>query len=136
MKLLTSFMLLSMFFTNTSQGGGVTVGNGQGRFIVGITLQDRYLFEDQLKKSAEDLIDLIHLGKFKRINEMIEVGQCDPSYIKINDLRAKRFYIIEEGVFKKEKEYIGYLQIELKDCLNIDAIMADDPYGGTDFWEN
>ena len=136
MKLFTRFFLLSLFLMNNSHGGGVTVGNGQGRIIVGITLQDRYLVEDQLMKSAEDIIHLIKNGEFGRINEMIDKGMCDPNYVKVEVLKSKRFYIIDNGVFKRDKEFVGYLQVELKDCQNMHAIMADEPYGGSEFWED
>lgn len=136
MKLFTSLMLASMFLINTSQGGGVTVGNGQGSIIVGFNLQNHYLFEKELMSSVEELIQQIKNGEFERINEIIAKGNCDPSHIKVEKFRSKKFYIIDQGVFKKEKEFVGYLQIELKECQNTDAIMADDPYGGFEFWEN
>ncbi|NDB55318.1 hypothetical protein EB169_05755 [archaeon] len=135
MRLFTSLVFLSFFCINTSHGGGVTVGNGQGNIIVGISLQNQYLYEDQLMKSAEDVIQRIYNGEFDRLNQIIADGNCDPSYVKIDGLKSKRFYILDQGILKKEKEFVGYLQIELKDCQTIDEIMSDEPYGGIEFWE-
>ncbi len=129
-----SFLILAFLGLNAF-GGGVTVGNGQGRTIVGLSLKKNFKTEIDLTKYANQIITAIGQKGFKRIINMKRAGECSNDYTQIKDLNIQSFFPIMDGELTLEKEYVGYLKVELKDCKKVEKLSGDTPYGGADLWD-
>jgi hypothetical protein len=129
-----SFLILAFLGLNAN-GGGVTVGNGQGRTIVGLSLKKNFKTEFDLTKYANQVITAIGQKGFKRIIKMKKAGECSHDYTQVKDLNIQSFFPILDGELTLEKEYVGYLKVELKDCKKSEKISSDTPYGGADLWD-
>jgi len=128
-------VLISVILTSTVFAGGVTVGNGQGKVLVGISLRNNFQGEMDVTDFADQLIKEIRKGQFQRINKMKKDGHCADSYSQAKLLNVESFYTVKNGQLSLDREYMGYLQVELKDCKNINTISADEPFGGRDLWD-
>lgn len=131
-------ILLSLTLTIVCLGanaGGVTVGNGQGRVIVGLSLKNDFETEFDLTQYADQIINEIHKLNFKRIIKMRRAGDCDPSYAQVQTLDVQSFYKLLNGELTLKREYVGYLKVELKECKKIKNILADEPFGGEELWD-
>lgn len=128
-------ILISVILSTTVFAGGVTVGNGQGKVLVGISLRNNFQGEMDVTDFANHLIQKIRLGKFKRVNKMKKDGRCADDYSQAKILNVESFYTVKNGQLSLDREYMGYLQVELKDCKKIDTITADEPFGGRDLWD-
>ena len=130
-----SLLLALILSSFQSFPGGVTVGNGQGRVIVGLSLRQDFQKEEDLVMEAQMLIDEIHRGDNLRINDMIAQGNCEVSSQSVKSLKTQKFFKFIGDEISEEKEVIGYLQVELSKCKTHELISADEPYGGYEFWE-
>lgn len=115
--------------------GGVTVGNGTGRVIVGYSVKKGFESEKELLNYSQSLIHDINDGMNPRIERMILEGECERSYKSVKRLETERFIPIVEGSLTEFTEYVGYLLIELDQCKKAENIKADMPYGGREFWD-
>lgn len=129
---LSCFLILII---NNAFPGGVTVGNGQGRILAGYSLKKGFMTEGELVIEAENLVQEIHSGQNEKVNKMIRQGSCKNSYSKVKSVQVEAFYQLKGDTISTDKEYVGYLKIELKGCRKVEDIQADMPYGGREFWE-
>ncbi|MCR9204130.1 MAG: hypothetical protein NXH75_06110 [Halobacteriovoraceae bacterium] len=134
LKLLILFGAFFLILMNAFPGG-VTVGNGTGKVIVGFSVREGFQTEKELMIYTQNLIYDIRDGKNPRIEKMILEGQCEKSYRSVKRLETETFIPIVEGSLSESTEYIGYLLIELDHCKVPDKITADLPYGGSEFWD-
>jgi hypothetical protein len=128
-------LTLFIYSLADSTAGGVTVGNGQGSIIVGLSIEGNFYSEENLTNFASDIIQDIHKGDHLRINHMKAVGRCNQDFGQVKALDFNKFYDMEEDQLNLRKQYFGYMQIELKNCKDIEAIEADEPHGGEALWE-
>ena len=129
--------IMTCFLVLSSKGfaGGVTVGNGQGKVLVGLSLKNDFRTEMDLTHEAQLIIDSIQRDQYQRVKKMQADGKCKLSYSQVKSLNIESFLPIINGHLSLEREYVGYLQVELKECKQINKIEADEPFGGADFWE-
>lgn len=129
--------LVGLFFISCPviNAGGVTVGNGQGKVLVGLSLKKDFRSEEELTMEAEQIIESIRRDQFERVKKMQTQGKCRRDYSVVKSLNVESFLPIVNGQLSLEREYVGYLQVELSDCKQINKIEADSPFGGPDFWE-
>lgn len=118
-----------------SFAGGVTVGNGQGRVLVGLSLKNNFRTEGELTQEAQIIIEAIQREQYLRVKKMQTQGQCQQDHSQVKSLNVESFLPVVNGHLSLEREYVGYLQVELKDCKQINKIEADEPFGGPDFWD-
>jgi hypothetical protein len=88
-----------------------------------------------LTNEAQLIIDSIRRDEFLRVKKMQADGKCHMDYSQVKSLNIESFLPIVNGHLSLEREYVGYLQVELKECKQINKIEADEPFGGADFWE-
>lgn len=124
-----------MAMIGDTSAGGVTVGNGQGKVLVGLSLKNDFKTEFDLKTEAQNIIDSINRDQFERVKKMQADGMCQADYSQVKSLNIETFLPIINGHLSLEREYVGYLQVELKECKHINKIEADEPFGGSDFWD-
>lgn len=123
-----------LFMTNAFPGG-VTVGNGTGKVIVGVSVKHGFQNESDLLTYSQSLIYDINGGVNPRVEKMIQDGQCKTNYRSVKKLATETFIPIVDGDLGDTKEYIGYLLVELDQCKKIEHIKADMPFGGYEFWD-
>ncbi len=136
-KQYTTFLLtLSLvLLSRLGSAGGVTVGNGQDKVIIGFSIKNDFRSESELKLAAKEVIDSINEGSFERLHHIERQAQCEGDYRRVRSLKVESFLPIVDGVLTLEREYVGYLQVELKNCLNPTQLKDDEPFGGRDLWE-
>lgn len=133
MKMTTALVLL--FSISSIFSGGISVGSGQGKTIVGLSLKGDFQKESDLMLEAEYVIQEIMKGQSKRLNTMKTSGHCDHDFYRVDELDVAAYYPIEKDGLDLKKEYVGYLTIELKDCKKPANILDDNRFGWDELWD-
>lgn len=133
MKVLSSIVLLCSLVV--AQAGGVRVGNGTGRVLVGLSLKNDFRTKTQVLDYGRYVTDMVMKDKQEQVHMMQAQGECSKGSSKPNALFVEEFYpMLDGGVLAGHKEYVGYLQVELEGCHSPKMIQSDEPFGGREFW--
>ena len=127
MKSLIS-ILLSLICLSLSYAGGVSVGNGAGKKVIGINLTGTFANEHELLRKAKITINEIHTGTNARVNAIENKGLCQPGAARVRQLDFDHFFYAQDLTKPTPmRNYFGYLSIELSKCRKLSIQLGEDP---------
>jgi hypothetical protein len=127
--------LAASFFISSVFSGGISVGSGQGKIIVGLSLDSGFTEEAQLMHNAESLIAQISNGANRKINHMINSGSCSKTYSRVDELDVTTYFPVDKNGLALQKQHVGFLTVELNDCTRPSKINSELRFGWAELWE-
>ena len=133
MKAVVILLALTPIFSTFS--GGISVGSGRGKIVVGLSVEEDFKKESQIMHYTQELIREISNGKNERLNSMIKTGQCALNHRAIDQFDITSYYPVAKNGLTLQKIYVGYLTVELKDCKRADQIVDEPRFGWSELWD-
>ncbi len=116
MKNLTLILMTVLVSLNGWSGGGVDVGNHSPKSFKGSFLVPTFTSEEAMVAHIQKLLPKIESASVSDVRALILEAKCSAKNVKFDTLEVITSYEFNEIRMKLDKEFMGIVTVELRDC--------------------